>query len=152
MAINWNEYFMSLAILTSKRSKDPNTQVGAIIVNDKNKILSVGYNGFPKTLNCDNDDIYPWTKEEKNLFVVHAEENCILNGNIEKYGGCTMYCTLYPCHKCAQSIAQTGIRKVVYLNKKEDTPSFIASKKILENAGIIIENYIKSGKTITIEI
>ena len=81
--ISWDEYFMGVAHLSGMRSKDPNTQVGACIVSPDNKILSMGYNGFPK--GC-SDDEFPWEREndnDRNLtkypFVTHSELNAILN-------------------------------------------------------------------------
>ena len=79
--ISWDEYFMGVAILSGMRSKDPNSQVGACIVSQDNKILSMGYNGFP--MGC-SDDKFPWAREgdaldTKYLYVTHSELNAILN-------------------------------------------------------------------------
>ena len=148
--IDWEEYFMLLAIMTSRRSKDPKTQVGAVISDGENKVLSVGYNGFPKTMNDNNDAIYSWTKGEKDLFVIHAEENCILNGNTQLYDNSTMYCTLFPCNKCSQSIVQSGIKTIIYMDEKPDSEIFQASRKILENANVSVIRYKKRGKQLTI--
>ena len=150
MSISWDSYFMSIAILTSKRSKDPKTQVGAVIVDNNNKIVSVGYNGFPNVISeLDNDCEYSWKKEEKELYVVHAEENCILNG-CRNYEDCRMYCTLFPCNKCAKTIVQSGLRKLIYLDKKEDSPIYVASRKIMDNAGIDYRQYRKVNESISI--
>ena len=137
--ISWDEYFMGIAVLSSFRSKDPNTQVGCCIVSDKNKILSVGYNGFPT--GC-SDDEFPWHREgESSLntkypFVAHAELNAILNSRVSLEGA-KLYVTLFPCNECAKAIIQSGIKEVVYVSDKyKDAESTIASKKMLSAAGI----------------
>ena len=115
--ISWDEYFMAIAEVVKLRSKDPNTKVGACIVKD-NKILSTGYNGFPR--GCD-DDKYPWGKGNENevdnkyFYVVHAELNAILNST-QSVKDSTIYVTLYPCNECAKAIIQSGIKKVIYKN------------------------------------
>ena len=146
--ISWDEYFMGIAHLSAMRSKDPNTKVGACIVNSENKILSVGYNGFPIGL---NDQKFPWNREggfkdTKYAYVVHAELNAILNSNVSlKDAIC--YVTLFPCNECAKAIIQSGIKKIVYESDKyADTETTIASKKMLQAAGIELlqlENTIK---------
>ena len=137
--ISWDEYFMGIAALSAKRSKDPNTQVGACIVNNKNKIMSVGYNGFP--MGCD-DDIFPWERtgdelETKYPYVCHAELNAILNNRGTNLEGCRIYVTLFPCNECAKAIIQSGIKEVVYVSDKyAATKGTIASKKMLDAAGV----------------
>jgi dCMP deaminase len=115
--LSWKQYFLELAILTSKRSKDPNTQVGAVIVDNLNKIVSVGYNGFPR--GC-SDDQFPWCKEDglnnKNLYVVHAEINAILNSSNK---GEILYTTLFPCNDCTKALIQYGIKKIYYKDIKK---------------------------------
>ena len=140
--LSWDQCFMATALVMSKRSKDPSTQVGACIVNNDNHVVGIGYNGFP--IGC-SDDHFSWDKEDeqdnKYLYVVHAEENAILNANYGTLKGCTLYVTMFPCNKCAQSIIQKGIAKVVYLiDKYHDLPEYIASRKMLDFAGI---EYIK---------
>ncbi len=136
--ISWDEYFMGLAHLSGKRSKDPNTQVGAVIVNAEQRIVGIGYNGFPR--GCD-DDIFPWEREgdfvdTKYPFVVHAELNAILNST-KDLRNCTLYVSLFPCHECAKAIIQSGIRTIVYEDDKYNgTPSDVASKKMLAAAGV----------------
>lgn len=135
--ISWDEYFMGVALLAAKRSKDPNTQVGACIVNDDNIILSTGYNGFP--IGCSDDD-FPWFREgddTKYPYVVHAELNAILNSNGKSLKGAKIYVDLFPCNECAKAIIQSGIKEIVYLyDKYADTPATIASKRMLDAAGI----------------
>ena len=129
---------MGVALLSSYRSKDPNTKVGACIVNQNKRIIGIGYNGFPR--GC-SDDLYPWEREGEFLetkypYVVHAEPNAILNStnNLE---GATLYVSLFPCNECMKLIIQSGIKEIVYLSDKYDqTPSDIASKKMADSAGI----------------
>ena len=137
--LSWDDYFMSVALLSGKRSKDPNTQVGACIVNRNNVIESIGYNGLPK--GC-SDDEFPWEKEGETLdtkypFVVHAELNAILNAKGKDLSGCKIYVALFPCNECAKAIIQSGISEVVYLSDKyADTDSIKASKYMFNKAGV----------------
>lgn len=137
--ISWDEYFMGIAILSSMRSKDPNTQVGACIVSPKNRILSVGYNGFPA--GCDDDE-FPWDREgdmlnTKYAFVCHAELNAILNARGADLTDSRIYVALFPCNECAKAIIQSGITEVIYLSDKYDgTENNVASKRMLEAAGV----------------
>lgn len=137
--INWDEYFMGVALLSAKRSKDPNTKVGACIVNEKKRIVGIGYNGFP--CGCDDDE-FPWINNSKNFlenkypYVVHAEPNAILNAN-SSLENCTLYVSLFPCNECAKLIIQSGIKEIVYMDDKYNgTESDIASKKMLDAAKI----------------
>ncbi|MBN2092338.1 dCMP deaminase family protein, partial [candidate division KSB1 bacterium] len=118
--LSWDEYFMGVALLSAQRSKDPNTQVGACIVNQQKKIVGVGYNGFP--MGC-SDDEFPWEREgdfldTKYPYVSHAELNAILNSVGRDLSGCSLYVALFPCNECAKAIIQSGIREVVYLSDK----------------------------------
>ncbi|MCQ2475653.1 MAG: dCMP deaminase family protein [Clostridia bacterium] len=137
--ISWDEYFMGIAILSARRSKDPNTQVGACIVNNNNKIMSVGYNGLPRGC-C--DDEFPWerTGDEFNTkypYVCHAELNAILNSGGASLEGCKVYVALFPCNECAKAIIQCGIKEVVYLSDKyADSVSVRASKRMFDSAGV----------------
>ncbi len=145
--ISWDEYFMGVALLSAKRSKDPNTQVGACIVNDKNKIVGAGYNGLP--IGC-NDDEFPWSKqgdflETKYPYVCHAELNAILNNIGMDLKGCKIYTALFPCNECTKAIIQSGITEVVYLSDKYDgSDASIASKKMLDTAGVKYRKVIAS--------
>lgn len=154
--INWDEYFMGIAMLSAERSKDNSTQVGACIVNSDNKIVSVGYNGMP-TGCC--DDEMPWERsgetslDTKYPFVCHAELNAILNSNIGNLGGCTVYVTLFPCNECAKAIIQSGIKKVVYYsNKYADTESAAAACILFERCGVAAVPYEPSGKELVISL
>ena len=133
---------MGIALLSAKRSKDPSTQVGACIVDSKNnRILSVGYNGFP--FGCSDDD-FPWDREGETLctkypYVVHAELNAILNNRGVSLEGSKIYTALFPCNECAKAIIQSGIREVVYLSDKyAETDIVRASKKMLDKAGVML--------------
>ena len=137
--LSWDDYFMAVALLSSKRSKDPITQVGACIVNASNIIESIGYNGLPK--GCSDDD-YPWEREGNALdtkypFVVHAELNAILNSKGKDLSSCRIYVALFPCNECAKAIIQSGITEVVYLSDKyADTDAVKASKRMFDSAGV----------------
>ena len=141
MVISWNEYFMGLAHLSALRSKDPNTQVGACIVDQDKKVVSIGYNGMPR--GC-NDEDFPWEREggfldTKYAYVVHAELNAILNSP-RPVTGCTLYVSLFPCNECAKAIIQSGIRKIVYESDKYDgADNNVASKKMLKEAGVELQ-------------
>ena len=135
--ISWDEYFMGIAMLAARRSKDPSTQVGACIVSPDNIIISTGYNGMPK--GC-SDDAVPWGREgaeTKYPYVVHAELNAILNANGRDLRGSRLYVALFPCNECAKAIIQSGVKEVLYLSDKyATTPSTLASKRMLTAAGV----------------
>lgn len=144
--ISWDEYFMGVSILSALRSKDPNTKVGACIVNKNKRIVGIGYNGFP--VGC-SDLEFPWDREGSFLhtkypFVVHAEANAILNSTTSLEGA-TIYVSLFPCHECSKLIIQSGIKEIVYLSDKYNgTESDQAAKKMLEAGGVKwrkLENY-----------
>ena len=150
--ISWDEYFMGIALLAARRSKDPNTQVGACIVSDSNIIISTGYNGMPK--GC-SDDEFPWGREgaeTKYPYVVHAELNAILNANGRDLRGSRLYVALFPCNECAKAIIQSGVKEVLYLSDKyaDSTPT-IASKRMLTAAGVTFRKLETSLKSITLD-
>jgi len=136
--LNWDEYFMGISLLSAMRSKDPQTQVGACIVNEDNRIVGIGYNGFPQK--CSDLD-FPWEREGEFLetkypYVVHAEQNAVLNSTTS-LKNCRIYVSLFPCHECAKYIIQSGIIEVIYLDDKYAlTESTIAAKKMFDAAGI----------------
>ncbi len=142
--INWDEYFMGMAKLSALRSKDPNTKVGACIVDPDHKVVSNGYNGMPRGV---DETKISWNKGEgldsKYLYVCHAEFNAILNTrNGAALKGCTLYVTLFPCNECTKAIIQTGIKEVVYGDDKyHDTTETTASRKMLELAGVKVRKY-----------
>ncbi|KAH8861228.1 Deoxycytidylate deaminase [Schistosoma japonicum] len=154
--ISWDEYFMSIALLSAMRSKDPSTQVGACIVNDEKKIVGIGYNGMPNGV---SDDDVPWGKESVNelenkyLYVCHAELNAVLNRNEAHSRGCTLYSTMFPCNECAKVIIQAGIKEVVYhSDKKNRTASNQAAKYLFKKAGISMRKFTPTNRTITINL
>ena len=139
--ISWEEYFMAIAKLSAMRSKDPSTQVGACIVSNDNRILSIGYNGAP---NGYHDDDFPWEREgdpldTKYMYVVHAERNAILNyrGSRKDLEGSKIYVDLFPCNECAKMIIQSGIKEVIYLSDKySNSENNIASRKLLDTCKV----------------
>ncbi len=153
--IGWDAYFMGIAMLSAARSKDSNTQVGACIVSEEHKILSVGYNGMPN--GCDDDEM-PWERDgdfldTKYPFVCHAELNAILNSTLMNLKGSTLYVTLFPCNECAKAIIQSGIRRVVYLdNKYAGTDAIRASEMMFRLAGVTCEHYETSGRQISLSL
>ena len=154
--ISWDEYFMGVAKLAAQRSKDPSTQVGACIVSQNNKILSMGYNGLP--LGCSDDD-FPWEKTDstpdhsKYFYSTHAELNAILNyrgGNLE---GTKLYVTLFPCNECAKAVIQCGIKTIIYgSDKYAGTDGVIASKRMLDAAGVEYRQYEPTGRTVELSL
>ena len=153
--ISWDEYFMGIAMLAAKRSKDPNTQVGACIVSEDNIIISTGYNGMPK--GC-SDDEFPWDRKGENEaatkypYVVHAELNAILNANGRDLRGSRIYVALFPCNECAKAIIQSGIKEVMYLSDKyNDTMLNLVSKKMLQAAGVKFTQMRTNLKELTLD-
>ena len=146
---------MGIASLSGMRSKDPSTQVGACIVSQDNKILSMGYNGLP--LGC-SDDEFPWDREgefgeTKYPYVTHSELNAILNYRGGSLEGTKLYVTLFPCNECAKAIIQAGIRNLVYDSDKYDgTPANLASKKMFDAAGVKYVKYEHSGKNVELNL
>lgn len=154
--LSWDEYFMAVAKLSSLRSKDPSTQVGACIVAEDKRILSIGYNGAP---NGFEDDKFPWQREGDSLntkyfYVCHAEMNAILNfrGSRKELQGATIYVDLFPCNECSKLIIQSGIKHIIYLcDKYANTDSVIASKKMLDECGVTYKQF-ECDKDINIKI
>ena len=151
--ISWDEYFMCIAMLVSLRSKDPSSQVGAVLVRD-NKIIGTGYNGFPT--GCDETQ-FSWEREVDELgwlntkypYVIHAEANALLN-TVDDPKGCDLYVTLHPCNECAKLLIQGGIRKVTYLeDKHRGVDTFVAARKLLEVTGIELRQL--SAENISLE-
>jgi len=138
--LSWDEYFMAIALLSAERSKDPNTQVGACVANDQNKIVGVGYNGFP--LGC-SDDVLPWNRTGEFLstkypYVCHAELNAVLNAISTDLRNCRIYVGLFPCNECTKVIIQAGIKEIIYLSDKyKETDQVRASKRMLDMAAHI---------------
>lgn len=149
--ISWDEYFMGVALLSGRRSKDPSTQVGACIVNNQNKIVGAGYNGLPS--GCSDED-FPWEKQgdflnTKYPYVCHAELNAILNNIGMDLTGCRIYTALFPCNECSKAIIQSGIKEVIFLSDKYDgTDVSVASKKMLDTSGVSYRKVEVKRKTI----
>ena len=154
--ISWDEYFMGVAILSGKRSKDPSTQVGCCIVNQENRILSMGYNGLPR--GC-SDDEFPWERdgddplETKYVYTVHSELNAILNYTGGSLEGAKLYVSLFPCNECAKAIIQCGIKEIIYdSDKYADTAAVMASKRMLDAAGVRYYQYHRTNRKLMIEL
>ena len=155
--LNWEEYFMGIAKLSAMRSKDPSTQVGACIVSNDNRILSIGYNGCP---NGFPDSEFPWDREgeplnTKYMYVCHAEMNAILNyrGSRKELENAKVYVDLFPCNECAKLIIQAGIKEVIYLSDKyKDTDGVIASKRLFDTCGVKYRQIETNGKEIKLKI
>ncbi len=153
--LHWDDYFMGVALLSAQRSKDPNTQVGACIVSAQNKIIGIGYNGFP--IGC-SDDILPWEREApskletKYPYVCHAEMNAIVNSTKADLSGARLYVSLFPCNECAKLIIQVGVKKVIYLSDKyAHDDLFVAARRMHEMAGVECEQLQPLAKTITLD-
>ena len=153
--INWDSYFMGVAMLSAQRSKDPSTQVGACIVSHDNKILSVGYNGAP---NGYDDNTMPWNREgdflnTKYAYVCHAELNAILNNKGSNLEGAKIYVDLFPCNECAKAIIQSGIKEVIYKSDKYNgTEANIASKKMLDYCNVKYRKYEDVNRQIILDL
>jgi len=155
--LNWDQYFMGIAKLSAMRSKDPSTQVGACIVGNDNRILSIGYNGTP---NGYDDSLFPWDREgnpleTKYMYVCHAEMNAILNyrGNRKELENAKVFVDLFPCNECAKIIIQAGIKEVVYLcDKYAKTDSVIASKRLFDSCGVKYRQIEIAGKEVKLEL
>ncbi len=142
--LSWDECFMRIARVIAQRSKDSSTQAGAVLVNQNNVVIGLGYNGWPRGI--DNTDL-PWAREgklseTKYAYVVHAEENAVYNANGSSENS-ILYCTLFPCNECAKALIQNGIKEVVYESDKyHDKEEWIASRRLLDAAGITTREYI----------
>lgn len=153
--ISWDDYFMGIAILSAHRSKDPSSQVGACLVSPDNKIVGIGYNGFP--LGCSDDEL-PWEREAdspydtKYPYVCHAELNAVLNANTSCLVGCRLYVTLFPCNECSKLIIQSGVRKIIYLSDKyHDTISSQAARRMLDMVGVEYEPFRPQTERVVID-
>lgn len=137
--ISWDNYFMSIAVIASLRSVDPNSKVGSVIVSLENKILGVGYNGFvtgidESKLSLSRDGTW---LSSKYPYIVHSEVNAIVNSVVQSLRNSRLYCTLFPCNDCTKILAQAGIKEIIYLsNKHEESDMYIASKRLLDLSNI----------------
>jgi dCMP deaminase len=144
--LSWDDTIMFMAKVIAQRSKDPNTQVGCCIVDDKHRIIGSGYNGFPR--GCD-DDLFPWLKEKDSIvmnkygYVVHAEQNAILNSSRMDLEGTIMYVTHHPCNECAKFIIQSGIKEVLFnTDPQPESDPIVAAKLMFKAAGIVVRHYV----------
>lgn len=146
-AITWDECFMRMAHLIAERSKDPSTQVGAVVANADNVVVGLGYNGWPRGISNDN---FTWEREgdflnSKYAYMCHAEENAIYNSN-NSTKGCKIYCALFPCNECAKTIIQNGIVEVIFESDKySDVPAFIAARRMFDAAGVKCRQYLSDS-------
>lgn len=154
--LSWDEYFMGIALLSAKRSKDPNTTVGACIVSEENRILSVGYNGMPA--GC-SDDEFPWERDgdvldTKYAYVCHAEMNAILNyTGTTSIKGAKLYTSLFPCNECTKAIIQKGIKTICYQSDKySESDTTKASKLMLDAAGVAYYQYTPSNREVNLSL
>jgi dCMP deaminase len=159
--IPWDQYFMWLALLSAQRSKDTRTKIGACIVDSNNRIVGIGYNGFPR--GC-SDDEFPHARgrdeqgnllrlyDSKHAYVVHAEANAILNSMGRNMQDATLYCAMPTCNECAKLIIQTGIKRVVYIRSAtyETRDEFLAAKRMYESSWVLCEAY--TGPVNTLEL
>lgn len=153
--ISWDEYFIGIALLSGKRSKDPSTQVGACIVDKDNRILSIGYNGLPRGL---SDDEISWKTEGsfneiRDPYICHAELNAILNFRGTTLEGSRIYVDLFPCYECAKAIIQSGIKEIIYLRlRNPDSDKYKIAKKMLNNADVECRAYIPTNRKIELDV
>lgn len=154
--LSWDDYFMAVALLSAQRSKDPNTQVGACVANEQNKIVGVGYNGFP--WGCSDDEL-PWDRdgdllETKYPYVCHAELNAVINSISFDLRGCRIYVGLFPCNECTKVIIQSGIKEIIYLSDKyRDSDQVKASKRMLNTSEHITYRQFKpSVNSVTLDL
>lgn len=144
--IPWEEYFMRHVYLAASKSKDPRTQIGAVIVQD-GVIISEGYNGFPRNVQDSNERLDE--KEVKLSFIVHAEHNSILNA--ARMGistaGSTMFTQGIPCSECAKAIIQAGVKRVFLHGRwpDVDSPKWKKSNDLTQTmfkeAGVVISYF-----------
>ncbi|KAF8367004.1 hypothetical protein PRIPAC_84833, partial [Pristionchus pacificus] len=151
--LEWDEYFMGIAILTGQRSKDPNTQVGCVLVDSRYRVVAAGYNGMP--WGCP-DSLMPWGKDnddplqDKNTYVCHAEMNAVMNKNCVDLEGCRLYTTLFPCNECAKIVVQSRVKEVIYLADRESW-KMDASKRLFDTVGITYSQFKPKRDTVTID-
>lgn len=126
----WDQRMLRLALHISSWSKDPSKQVGAVLADDNNRIIGIGYNGFPRGISDDIPRLYD--SPTKRLLIVHAETNAILNAS-RSVADCTLYTTLFPCNECSKIIIQSGIKRVVAIVDNNKNISARYNFEISEN-------------------
>ena len=138
---SWDDYFMALARQAATRSKDPNTQHGAIVVDPFKRVLSTGYNGGCRRI---PDSLVDWSRPAKYSFVIHAEENALWHSQRLDLDGCTLYVTGCPCSRCMLRIAHAGVSRVVYGGTQSacvDDEDWKLTQKIASLAGVELRQY-----------
>jgi len=109
--IDWDTLWMTMALTVAQRSIDPSTKHGCIIVDKKNRLVSMGYNSFPR--NC-VDSALPLTRPDKYKVIIHSETNAIINAGDRDLDECTVYVTGHPCTNCFGNMLNAGITRIVY--------------------------------------
>ena len=135
----WDKRFIDLAKLVGSWSKDPSTKVGAVITDDNNRIISIGFNGFPQNVVDSEDRLVD--REHKYDIVVHAEANALMFAN-KSVEGCTLYTWPFqPCSRCAGLIIQSGIKRVVSVVQDDARwkKNFEVAAELLKESGISLE-------------
>ncbi len=140
----WDDYFMAMARLVAKKSKDQSVQVGVVIVSISHEVLSTGYNGFPRGI--DEKDPTRWLRPVKYQFVEHAERNAIYNA--ARIGmsvlGAIAYMESPPCTECGRALIQAGIREIVvttnnpFKDRADWKESIQFSLDLLTEAGMVV--------------
>ena len=151
--LNWDEYFMLQAMMASFKSKDPNTKVGCVFVDDNNHQLSMGYNG--QIAGIDETKI-PWGNiksvpldQQKYAYVVHSEANAILHAKASLVNS-RCYVTLFPCHECAKMISTMKVKEVIFLSDKyQDTVENQIAKRIFDMSNVKYRELKIEAQTIT---
>jgi dCMP deaminase len=129
----WNEYFMGIAEAVSKRSKDPSTKVGSVLVDQNKHIIGCGFNGMQPGLSLEIENLM-WKKPEKYQYVIHSEANCLLHASKATQGS-FLFTTMYPCDVCARMIASAKVKGVYYRDNKYENE---ITKNIFDRAGITL--------------
>lgn len=151
---DWEHTFMGIAVLMSRRSPDPHTQVGAVLISSDNRIISTGYNGLPRGISCGQIN---WAREGGELdtkypFVIHAESNAILSAH-ENLSGSSLFVTLHLCNECAQLIIQHGIKKVWYLhNPYKDSWQVQAANRMFGLVDVRVKQFLAEKERVEINL
>ncbi len=150
--MNWDEYYMSIAWTVSKKSKDPSTKVGCVIVSADNEPISFGYNGF--VAGCD-ENYMTFERPYKDMMSIHAEMNALIFAK-RSLKGARVYCTHISCENCMKHLLQAGIKEIIY-DKCDTNGGFINDDRkkvitsLIKSTGLIVRN-VNNGKTFLEEI
>lgn len=138
--ISWDNCFMGIALLLRLRSRDTNTKVGACLVNDRNEIISIGYNDFPLP---ETGIEFSWKRDGQYLqtkypYVCHAELNTLISAKGDTRNS-KMYITSFPCSECAKAIIQAGVQRVIYSGDDcSNSNSSVAALELFKKYDIVI--------------